>query len=108
MFCNFLEQHARNVKSYRQQLVEKKKKSNNCISEDDFSSKFEKLELTERNGIDDSEEDDANRLDSDPKETESGETIECSDDGSHSEQSETSEKLLLKLNFNEMNYSKMR
>lgn len=90
------------MKSYRQQLVQKKKRSNSCSSDEDINNKLEKLELTESNGIDISEDEDARRIDSDHKETESGENIECSDDGSHSELSESPDKLLLKLNFNKM------
>lgn len=83
------EQHAKNVQSYRQQLARERKYSEdtNGTSEtdEDYLDKLSKLELKEG-------------IDSDRS------TIDCSDDGSHSE--EHPSKPSLKLNINGDNFRK--
>lgn len=94
------EQHAKNVKSYRQQLATKNQENSPVESPDNLLSKLENLEITETNGIDESEEeeDDTSKSELDSKVIESVGSIDCSDDGSHSE--EHSEKPVLKLQIN--------
>lgn len=98
-WITFLEKHARNVKSYREQLAAKRKEHNLFDSDEDCLQKLENLELAETNGIGDSEDDDdVSKLELDSKATDSFGSVECSDDGSHCE--EHTEKPILKLNIN--------